>query len=438
MLNKKKKWIIIIASLILLALVIWIVLKNRAEDENLISTQVQKGTFVINVTTTGELEAKNSENIYGPDNLRNVRIWQYKISNIIPEGTVVDSGDFVATIDKTEILDKLKEAEIELEKIKSQYIKTKLDTALELRQVRDNLINLKYELEEKEIVLKQSKFEPPATIRQAEISLDKSKRAYEQAKRNYEIKLEQSIAKMKEVSAILDQEQRKFDNLLNVMDDFTINAPKSGMVIYERDWNGNKIKTGSQVNTWSNVVAILPDLTRMNSKTYVNEIDVSKVEKGQLVQVGVDAFPDKKYTGTVKEVANIGQKLPGSDTKVFEVMISLDQSDTILRPSMTTKNVILIAEYKDVVYVPIECVRGNDSISYVFTSKGKRKQVILGQSNENQVIIEKGLSGDEEIYLNFPENEEDWPIVFIKNMDVIETKKHDQDTVVTNKSTGKK
>jgi HlyD family secretion protein len=35
----------------------------------------------------------------------------------------------------------------------------------------------------------------------------------------------------------------------------------------------------------------------MISKTYVNEIDVSKVKAGQRVRLTVDAFPDKTYTG---------------------------------------------------------------------------------------------------------------------------------------------
>ena len=57
-----------------------------------------------------------------------------------------------------------------------------------MRQSRDELINLKYGVEEKDIVLAQSKFEPPATIKQNEINYDKAKRAFDQATENYKIK----------------------------------------------------------------------------------------------------------------------------------------------------------------------------------------------------------------------------------------------------------
>ncbi|MCK7532908.1 MAG: HlyD family efflux transporter periplasmic adaptor subunit [Marinilabiliales bacterium] len=81
------------------------------------------------------------------------------------------------------------------------------------------------------------------------------------------------------------------------------------MVIYKREWNGAKRKVGSEISPWDPVVATLPDLSSMISKTYVNEIDVSKVKAGQRVRLTVDAFPEKSYTGAVISVANIGEQL---------------------------------------------------------------------------------------------------------------------------------
>ena len=77
------------------------------------------------------------------------------------------------------------------------------------------------------------------------------------------------------------------------------------------------------INPFDRVVATLPDLTSMLSKTYVNEIDVSKMKTGQKVDITIDAFPEKKYNGTVIYVANIGEKLTNSNDKVFEVQIKI-------------------------------------------------------------------------------------------------------------------
>jgi len=96
-----------------------------------------------------------------------------KIVDLVPEGTVVDSGDYVATLDRNAVSSRLKDLDDEVEKNQSQYTKTELDTSLTLRSLRDELINLKFDTEEKRITVDQSKYEPPATQRQAEISLER-------------------------------------------------------------------------------------------------------------------------------------------------------------------------------------------------------------------------------------------------------------------------
>jgi HlyD family secretion protein len=133
----------------------------------------------------------------------------------------------------------------------------------------------------------------------------------------------------------------------------------------------------------------------MISVTYVNEIDISKIKSGQQVRIGVDAFPEKKYTGQVVEVANIGQQLPNTDAKVFEVRIEINERDTILRPSMTSSNEIVTKVLDSVLYIPLEAVHADDSITYVYTRAGKRQIVVLGESNENHIVVEAGLKKGE-------------------------------------------
>ena len=145
----------------------------------------------------------------------------------------------------------------------------------------------------------------------------------------------------------------------------------------------------------------------MVTKTYVNEIDISNLKKGLKVSLTVDAFPDKTFSGEVADVANVGEQLPNSDSKVFEVTIEINEQDTLLRPSMTTNNNILIEELKDVLFIPQEGVFVNDSSSYSVVKTGlglKRQTVILGKTNANFVVVQKGLEDGEEILLVKPED----------------------------------
>ena len=401
----RKKYIYIIAAVAILAIIAWILLSRSDKNQQVIA-KVKKGAFPIEVTTTGELVAKSSEKIYGPQGLRQIQIWQVKIQDIIPDGTVVDSGQYVASLDRKEISNKIKDEETNLEKLESQLTKTRLDTSLELRSARDELINLKYSLEEKKITLDQSKYEPPATIRQVQIELEKAQRGFEQAEKNYKLRYQKAVANMQEVSASYNQAKRKLEQMNNVLKEFTVKAPKSGMVIYRRNWDGSKMGVGATVNAWDNIVAELPDLSEMISKTYVNEIDISKVKAGQEVQLGIDAFPEKKFTGKVTEVANIGEQLQNSNAKVYEVRILVNEFDSILRPAMTTKNKILTSVVDSVLSIPIEAVFNADSTSFVYKKDGRsaiRQQIITGQSNENEIIILAGLSFDDEVLLVPPE-----------------------------------
>jgi len=407
---KKSRIYIGIFGIIFLAVIVWIIIGPRKEKETTFKVPVKSGTFVITVTTTGELEAKSSEKIYGPIGLRDFRIWQIKIEDIIPDGTVVDSGDYVAALDRTELVNKIKDQELDVERLQTQYTKTQLDTTMEMRTSRDNLVNLKYSLEERQIVVDQSIYEPPATQRQAQIELDKARRNYEQAIENYELKLQKAQADMQDISAQLKKAQSEMNKAMSLLDQFTIFAPKSGMVIYRRGWDGQKQGIGSTISVWDPVVAELPNLKEMKSKTYINEIDISKVKNGQQVNIGVDAFPDRKYTGIVTEVANIGQQLPNTNAKVFEVVIEVNEFDSILRPAMTTKNEILTATIDSVLFLPLDCIQANDTISYVYTSNA-RVQVILGPSNENEVVIKEGLKEGEMVYLVPPSDAESYRLV---------------------------
>jgi multidrug resistance efflux pump len=333
-----------------------------------------------------------------------------KIDDIIPDGTVVDSGDYVATLDRSELTNKLKDRELDLESLETQFTQNQLDTTMDLRNARDELVNLEYNLEEKQIAVDQSIYEPPATQRQARIDLDKAQRAYDQSVENYQLKLEKARANMAEVNTKLRKAQKEYQEMIDLLENFTIYAPKGGMVIYRRDWNGQKLGIGANVGSWDPVVAELPNLTEMKSRTYVNEIDISKVKVGQDVIIGVDAFPGKEYTGVVTEVANIGEQLRNSNAKVFEVIIEVNETDSILRPAMTTKNMIITDVIDSVLYIPIESVHSNDSLSYVYQGRSKQ-QVILGKANENEIIVRAGLEEDDEVYLVPPEGAEDYRLI---------------------------
>ena len=233
-----KRTIIITSIVVLLAVIAMIVISKLTgkEDLSTLFAEVKRGDFEVVVTTTGELQAEVSTDIKGPEGLasRNMRFGGIKISDLVPEGTEVKAGEYVATLDRSSVDNTLKDELDRLESLQTDLLKKQLDTTINLGNLRDDLLNLKFNMEEAEITLEQSKYEPPTTIRQARITLDKAQRSYEQALSNYDLKVRQARADIKDTELQVAKQQRKVAEMQEIIQKFVITAPSDGMVIYKR------------------------------------------------------------------------------------------------------------------------------------------------------------------------------------------------------------
>ncbi|PEN13172.1 RND transporter [Longibacter salinarum] len=391
-------------------------------DEGVVSkpltTTPDVGPFRVEVTTTGELQAKNSVQIKGPSGASRVRIFEMEIAKLVDEGTEVDSGDFVAELDRSPLQEKTEEARLSLQKSSSKFEQAQLDTTLTLSEARDAIVDLRFVMEEAKLNKEQSQYEAPSVQRRAEIEYERAQRDYEKAQVNYKTKVRRAEATMREVEAELLEDRRQMEQLNELSNKFTIRAPTSGMVVYHRDWKGDKVTEGSSTRYGDPVVATLPDLSVMESVTFVNEVDVQKLQPGQQVTIGLDADPDKKLSGRVSKVANIGQQRPNSDAKVFEVIVEIAGSDSTLRPAMTTSNTILVAQRERALHVPIETLHSEgDSLTYVFLREGSgvvRQEVNVGLINDNSAIVEQGVQPKDRIFLSIPRDTSDLPLHRLK------------------------
>lgn len=377
-----------------------------AVDSTALFVAAERGEFTVEVTTTGELSAERSTKIIGPASARDFGIRTMTVQRLVAEGTQVSTGEFVAQLDPGELNDKINAEKDRLDAEVAEFNSAKIDTALTLSGERDKLVNLEYSIEEKKLQLEQSQYEPPATIEKYKNELEKLLRDKSRAIENYGLKQSQAKSKIIEANSDLKRVRDRYNRMRDLIADFTILAPQSGMVIYTKGgFGGDRIIEGSSVSPYSPNVAELPDLSSMISTTYINEVDIRKVQPGQPVEMGLDAFPEKELTGKVMRVARVGQQNPNSDAKVFEVIVRLNQVDSDLRPAMTTSNIIVTQKLDDVVFLPLECLQVfNDSINYVVKKGGLLQEVKVGMTNSNSAVIEMGIEAGDMVYLSFPDN----------------------------------
>ncbi|MGI6323336.1 MAG: efflux RND transporter periplasmic adaptor subunit [Bacteroidales bacterium] len=393
------------------------------EDLSGLFAEAQSGRFEITVLTTGELEAENSIDIKGPEigKSRNVRSTNLKIADMVPEGTEVKEGDFVASLDKTEFENTLRDVEENLTKQYANLEMVLIDTSLTMNNLRDQITNQIHIVNEAEIKVRNSQYETPTTQRQAEISYDKAKRDLDQLRRSYVLSEAQTKIRVRNQKIRIDRLEERAKEYRDLIRALTITAPSPGMITYKKDRLGRKIKAGSNIDSHDRTVATLPDLSSMLSRVYVSEIEVSKVKTGQSVHITIDALPDKSFSGKVITIANIGEVLTNSDSKVFEVLILLDGSDLSLRPSMTTTNKIIVNTLDNVTYIPKECVHtGADGIPVVYTKNKVKQVVVLGEMNDKDVVIEKGIDPGTVLYVEIPAKANNFRISGEELIDIIQ------------------
>ncbi|NLO01794.1 MAG: hypothetical protein GX126_05665 [Bacteroidales bacterium] len=194
----RRKIILTSVILVLLSIAAFIIFTGTSNESVYITSSVQRGPFEILVYSSGQLEAQSSENIVVPEILRDrsVRIYEIKITDLVEEGTVVDSGEYVASLDHKTVEEVLVGAQEDLEQALNNFDDAKMDSNLTLSNYRDLIVNAREEVEEMQIILDESIYESPAIIRKAEMDLDKAKRKLKQEISAYVLRERQGISKV--------------------------------------------------------------------------------------------------------------------------------------------------------------------------------------------------------------------------------------------------
>jgi HlyD family secretion protein len=187
-----------------------------------------------------------------------------------------------------------------------------------------------------------------------------------------------------------------------------VRADVPGIVVYRDVFFGSEQRrpqVGDQV--WANQpLLILPDISRMVVETRVRETDIHKIEKNQKVEVRVEAYPDLRLTGKVSLVGTLAQEEKDRrGTKFFGVTIEIKESEPRLRPGMTARVEIAVEERAKALFVPLDAVFTSDGkpLVYVYSHGAARpREVVLGPSNRDFVVVQSGVRRGERVTLRDP------------------------------------
>lgn len=235
---------------------------------------------------------------------------------------------------------------------------------------------------------------------------DTAERKVEQVKRNNEALLAQAQAALHAADEQLKKEEERLTRYREQITKCKIVAPQEGMVAYaagDRYYN-EEVREGAAIRPRQKILS-LPNLSRMQVKTSVHESVLDQVKPDLPAAVRVDAFPDRLYRGTVKSVAVLPDSggWYGSDTKVYETIVTIDEEVERLKPGMTAVTEINVERLNGVLTVPVQAVvqAGKQTSCYV-DDRGapQRCSIKLGRTNDKLVQITEGLQEGQRVLLN--------------------------------------
>lgn len=143
-------------------------------------------------------------------------------------------------------------------------------------------------------------------------------------------------------------------------------------------------------------IAMIANIDKIKIKIGVTERDLPKVQKGESAVITVDAYPDKKFQGELKQISPFINPL----TKTAEGEIIVPNQEHLLKPGMFARVELIIEEHTNTIVVPEKAVIERDDKRVIFVLKedhAEMREVETGIESEGSIEVLKGLKIGEKV-----------------------------------------
>ncbi|MCX7818966.1 MAG: efflux RND transporter periplasmic adaptor subunit [Kiritimatiellae bacterium] len=250
------------------------------------------------------------------------------------------------------------------------------------------------------------------TIERLSREITKAEMALARAKLRAAADITQALAAARAAESEYQRQRDKLERTLELIRKCRIVAPSDGMVVYattvsERRWMQEPLRPGVDVVERQELI-YLPATKEMMAVVQLPESSLSKLREGLPARITVSALPGRSFRGHVDRIAilpNSSQSWLNPDIKVYDCNVWIDEDTEGLRPGMTCRVEIVIEEYEDAVYVPIQCVlrvAGRPTVYVLSGGRATPRTVEVGLDNNRMIRIISGLEAGERVLLAPP------------------------------------
>lgn len=259
-------------------------------------------------------------------------------------------------------------------------------------------IELSTAVEDRRLLLE---FDYPRAIQQLDLALENATIKLDRTRKQNQLQVEKAELQLTSSKETLDLRKVKLEELRSSKEYTMIRAPKSGLVVYEKseDFRSEAIGEGILVRERQPLIS-LPDVSQMKVTINVYENQVSLVKPGMRAFIKLDALPDQRFLGEITSVASMPE--PSRDGnpnyRVYKAEVLVKDQLPDIKPGITARVDVLIAELQNVIKVPLQAVVGIGDRQICFIQKNGKLDPVsveIGLFDNDFVQITKGLeSGD--------------------------------------------
>ncbi len=397
---------IIVATLIVaslaLSIAFWLPSRTAATDsgQGPVTVRVRRAKFVQSLFVTGELAGVRAINVTAPP-FRGQG--PFAIKALAMEGSTVQPGDLLVQIDNSILVNNLTTEELNLEKADNDLARKQAELDVQSKDLEIQLSQNKLQLEKSEMKAEISR--DLVSLRDwqdNQFAFEKAKKEYEKTKSSLETAQKAQIEELALLKVKHDQTALKIDQIKSDIKALEIRADRPGTVIYgifpPSQWTGDtprKIQVGDQI-FWGWNLLILPDLSEMEARIFVSEVDGGMVHPGQSVKMTADSSPDREFTGKVQHVPELAERVVRkSKVRAFLASVKLDKTDpAFMRPGMSVRAEIILDEREGLV-LPRKAVNEENGKYYVLPANGPRQAVQLRARNAVACLVDGIEEGTE-------------------------------------------
>jgi len=365
---------------------------------------VQKRDFSVEIVESGDVEAFSQRLISAPQ----AQSDQMQVIGLVPEGSIVRPGDFLIQFDVSQLETNLALAEQDLAASLADLERIRAQQSLTNSSQENTLRLTEYSREQSRLQLDAQQYESEAKKEQARLALKQADMDLNRV--TEQIRYQQIIhsSQMTLLETAIRKQRNELKSLREQISRQKILAPIGGMVVYQEvgSWQDReRLRIGYKARPGEPLISI-PDLSRMQVKLYLNEIDRSEIEPGLQARVILDAYPDTVFNGRVRELANLAQNVgEESDLKGFVVYVDLDGSDFRLKPGLSARVRIELTRVADAWVVPVGTIYERDGKPVVFPyGKSKPIPVALGPRSDAYAVVQGVLKTGLKLFWEPPDN----------------------------------